>query len=134
MVKDKEKFALWLTPEVKEDLALSYRKYGAKSQSEFIESAIVFYLAYLRAEEDAIFLPEEIAKAIKRVLDPVIQRMGSVLFKVAVEQDMGNHILAYDTDIDLPTLDKLRSRCVNEVKETGGRISFKDALKFQKSP
>ena len=133
MVKDKNKFALWITPEVKEDVAQSFSKYGAKSQSEFIESAIVFYLAYLRAEEDDVFLPDEISRAIKRSLDPLMQKIGSILFKVAVEQDIGNHILAYDTDIDLKTLDKLRWRCVNEVRSTNGRISFKDALKFQKS-
>ena len=133
MVKDKNKFALWITPEVKEDVAQSFSKYGAKSQSEFIESAIVFYLAYQRAEEDDVFLPDEISRAIKRSLDPLMQKIGSILFKVAVEQDIGNHILAYDTDIDLKTLDKLRWRCVNEVRSTNGRISFKDALKFQKS-
>ena len=133
MVKDKNKFALWITPEVKEDVARSFSKYGAKSQSEFIESAIVFYLAYLRAEDDEVFLPDEISRAIKRSLDPLMQKIGSILFKVAVEQDIGNHILAYDTDIDLKTLDKLRWRCVNEVRSTNGRISFKDALKFQKS-
>ena len=38
----------------------------------------------------------------------------------------------YDTDIDLPTLEKLRARCVQDVMRTHGQISFKDILKFQK--
>lgn len=42
------------------------------------------------------------------------------------------HIIAYDTDIDLPTLEKLRARCVQDVMRTHGQISFKDILKFQK--
>ena len=36
------------------------------------------------------------------------------------------------TDIDLPTLEKLRARCVKDVMRTHGQISFKDILKFQK--
>ena len=45
----------------------------------------------------------------------------------------GEDILASDdTDIDLPTLEKLRARCVQDVMGTHGQISFKDILKFQK--
>jgi hypothetical protein len=29
-------------------------------------------------------------------------------------------------------LSRLRGRCVNEVKRTGGRITFDDAVKFQR--
>ena len=38
----------------------------------------------------------------------------------------------FPTDIDLPTLEKLRARCVQDVRRTHGQISFKDILKFQK--
>ena len=59
-------------------------------------------------------------------------RMGRLLFKLSVEVSMLMHIIAYDTDIDLPTLEKLRARCVQDVMRTHGQISFKDILKFQK--
>ena len=45
----------------------------------------------------------------------------------------GNHILAADTDMDLETYEKLRSRSIREIKQTNGEISFKDDLIFQKS-
>ena len=35
--------------------------------------------------------------------------------------------------MDMRTYEKLRGRSVREVKETNGRISFKDDLRFQKS-
>ena len=60
-------------------------------------------------------------------------RIGRLLFKQAVEENIGNHILAADTDMDLETYEKLRSRSVREVKQTNGEISFKDDLIFQKS-
>lgn len=42
------------------------------------------------------------------------------------------HIIAHDTDINLETLKNLRDRCVQDVMQTHGQISFKDILKFQK--
>ena len=60
-------------------------------------------------------------------------KLGRLLFKYAVEANISNHILAYDTDIDLEQLERLRNRSVREVQESNGEISFKDNLKFQKS-
>lgn len=60
-------------------------------------------------------------------------RIGRLLFKQAVEENIGNHILAADTDMDLDTYERLRSRSIREVKETHGMIDFKDDLIFQKS-
>ena len=53
--------------------------------------------------------------------------------KLAVESNIGNHILAADTDMDVLTYEKLRGRSVREVQQTNGKISFKDDLIFQKS-
>ena len=44
---------------------------------------------------------------------------------------MGN-VLAAGIDIDLDQLRKVRVRCVKEVKETNGEISFEDAVRYQK--
>jgi hypothetical protein len=60
-------------------------------------------------------------------------RIGRLLFKLAVESNIGNHILAADTDMDLETYDRLHNRSLREVKQTHGEISFKDDLIFQKS-
>ena len=42
------------------------------------------------------------------------------------------NILAADINADLDDMEKLRSRCVREVKQINGEIKFKDALKYQK--
>ena len=44
------------------------------------------------------------------------------------------NLIAAISDVDLDTMRKLRARCVREVKETNGTISFEDALKYQKGP
>lgn len=40
----------------------------------------------------------------------------------------------YSTEVDQETLERLRVRCVNDVKRTNGQIRFKDILQFQKEP
>lgn len=42
-------------------------------------------------------------------------------------------IIAYDTDIDEGAYERLRGRAIRDMKRTNGRISFKDAMEFQKS-
>lgn len=61
------------------------------------------------------------------------RRVGSQLYKLAVEQNLCNHILAEDTDMDARDYQLLRGRSVREVQSTNGRISFKEALDFQKT-
>ena len=46
MVKDKVKFALWLTPETREIVETHFQNEGG-SRSEYIEEAIRFYSGYL---------------------------------------------------------------------------------------
>ena len=109
-----------------------YREDDCRSKSEFIEKAIRFYCGYLAAERAAEFLPAGLASTLEGVLTLFGERLGRLLFKLAVEQAITNHILAADTDIDAETLDRLRGRCVNDVKRTNGQISFREILKFQK--
>ena len=60
-------------------------------------------------------------------------RIGSLLFRHAVDLNVMNHILAADTDMDVATYERLRGLSVREVKAVNGKVSFKDALKFQKT-
>ena len=65
-------------------------------------------------------------------LDALGSRMGRLLFKLAVEQSMTANILASDINAGLDEVEKLRIRCVREVKQINGEIKFEDALKYQK--
>ena len=60
------------------------------------------------------------------------KRMGHLFFKQAVDQDLMANLLASDINVGLDTLQKLRVRCVKNVKETNGEIDFQDAFRFQK--
>ena len=50
-MSQKEKFALYLTPEMKARLERRYQEDGSRSLTGFIENAINFYLDYLSAKQ-----------------------------------------------------------------------------------
>ena len=59
-------------------------------------------------------------------------RMGHLLFKLSVDQNLMGNILAADIEIDPDQLRKARVRCVTEVKATNGEISFEHTVRYQK--
>ena len=113
MANKKIKFPLWLMPDTKATVECLYRQDGCNSQSEFIEKAILFYCGYLQSEYAG-------------------DRIGKLLLKQAVEQNVCNHILASDTDIDAQTYQQMRGKSYQEVLRTNGQISFPEVLRQQK--
>ena len=133
MPNSKIKSAIWLMPETKELVGRMYAADNCRSQSEFIEKAIRFYAGYLNTQNAAAFLPRVLATVLNGALDNLGHRIGIQLNKVAVEQNMCNHLLAEDTDMDHRDYQLMRGRSVREVESTNGTISFKDVLDFQKT-
>lgn len=132
-MSEKTRFALWIEQDTLELVRSHYKRNDCRSQSEYIEKAIRFYTGYLETERADLYLPRVLSEMLEGKLDMLGHRIGSLLFKLAVECNISNHLLAADTDMDMRTYEKLRGRSVREVKETNGRISFKDDLRFQKS-
>ena len=133
MVKGKEKFALWITPECKQLVDDCYADDQCQSRSEYIEKAIWFYSGFLHAEKADRYLPKVLQQILSGTLDRFAERIGRQLFKLAVEQNVSNHILASDTDIDARSYQKMRGLSMDEVKRTNGRIDFEDALLSERS-
>ena len=128
MVKGKEKFALWITPECKQLVDDCYADDQCQSRSEYIEKAILLYTGFLYAEKADRYLPKVLQQILAGTLDRFAERIGRQLFKLAVEQNVNNHILASDTDIDARSYQKMRGLSMDEVKRTNGKIDFEDAL------
>ena len=132
MVKGKEKFALWITPECKQLVDDCYADDQCQSRSEYIEKAILFYTGFLYAEKADRYLPKVLQQILSGTLDRFAERIGRQLFKLAVEQNVSNHILASDTDIDAQTYQQMRGKSYQEVLRTNGQISFPEVLRQQK--
>ena len=120
----KEKFPLYLSPEKKAILERRYQEDGSRSITAFIERAVDFYLDYLSANNAGLFLPTSIKSYVDGRLGQLENRMASLLYKQAVEQDMVAGILADAYQFNEEDLQRRRTESINNVKKTNGRISL----------
>jgi len=128
----KRKFPLWVHNEAMDQVVKHYKDDNCKSQSEFIEKAIIFYCGFLSAEDNKKYLPNIVVSSMRGIVQDSENRIARVLFKMAVEMAITMNVLAAKEDVDDITLARLRARCVDEIKKTNGAIGFTDAVKFQK--
>ncbi len=129
--KDKQKFPLWAKPETLQSVKEIYQSDNCRSQSEFIEKAILFYIGYLTADRPKSYLPNMFLSTMKSIVRESNNRMGRLLFKLAVETSMLLNVAASMWDIDKSELARLRGNCIEEVKRINGTISFDDAVDWQ---
>ena len=130
MKKEKTRFALWIDEETLKQVQEHYNSDGCRTQSEFIARAIRFYCGYLTAKKAGDYLPSTVASTLEGVLLIFGDRLGRLLFRLAVEVGMMGRIIASDTAMDSETIERLRAECVRDAKKTNGQISFRDALRF----
>ena len=109
-----------------------YQRDNCSTRNEFIEKAVQFYSGYLDTESADAYLPKVLADILEGKLGALGKRIGHLLFKLSVDQNLMGNVLAAGIDIDPDELRKARVRCVKEVKETNGEISFEDAVRYQK--
>ncbi len=132
MEGNKQKFALWATPETMNRVEGLYKKDDCRSRSEFIERAINFYCGFLCAKEYSDYIPDVFISTMQASMDSLENRMASLLFKNAVEVSILAHLMAAQTNVDKEIVDDLRKMCITDVKRTQGAIRLEDAYRFQK--
>ena len=130
-MSEKTRFPLYMSRETEEKLDRRYTEDGSSSKTAFIESAINFYMGYLDVKDAGAFLPAAVSSAIEGRLGMREDRMAALLFKQTVEMDMVMNVVSAAAEITQTELQALRSRCVKEVKQTNGKISFADTLAYQ---
>ena len=128
-MSQKEKFALYLTPDMKTRLERRYTEDGSRSLTGFIENAINFYLDYLSANNAGMFLPSSVQSYLDGRLDQFEDRIASLLFKQAVELDMVISILADCVNLDEEYLRRKRAESVANVKKLNGRLRLEQIVK-----
>ena len=78
-------------------------------------------------------LPRAIQSAIDGRLQLLEQRLSTLLFKQAVELDMGLNLLAECVNLDESLLRKQRAKSVNDVKRTNGQLRLEQKIRAQES-
>jgi metal-responsive CopG/Arc/MetJ family transcriptional regulator len=129
---NKQKFALWIHPDTQQMVERLYKGDNCKSRSEFIEKAVRFYCGYLSAQDAVDILPRALTSAVSGAVQSSENRMARLLFKLAVEMSMMMNVVAAGADVDEIHLNRLRGRCVEDVKKSIGAVNFDEVLKFQR--
>lgn len=129
---NKIKFPLWVYPQTIENVRTHYKHDNCKSQSEFIEKAIAFYIGYLDEEKSVNYLSPMITETVKAQIKGTEQRLSRLIFKVAVELGKLSHMTAAINDVDDKTLRNLHAMCVTEVRKINGIIDYEDAVEYQR--
>ena len=128
----KRKFALWIRPSLLEEVDSLYKSDNCASRSEFMEKALRFYMGYLSSQKNQDYLADVIPSTVKGIMDETANRMGRLLFKMAVEQAVTENILAAVCSVDQQDLSRLRGQCIEEIRKTNGLLSFDKALSWQR--
>ena len=130
--KDKIKFPLWLYPDTRDRVKELYRSDGCRSQSEFIEKAIRFYIGHITATDDTSYLPNAFLSSMKSIVAESDNRQSRMMFKLAVEMAMMMNLIAASQEIDETSLARLRGECIKEVKRLNGNFKLEDAYEWQR--
>ncbi len=126
--KEENRFPLRLDDVTRWKIECWYKKSGCQSRNEFVERAVNFYADYLAGQENGV-LPAAIQSAIDGRLSLLEDRMARILYKLAVETDMGMSAVLDCIQVDADYLWRLRSNSVKNVKATNGLLTFEQKEK-----
>ena len=101
-----------------------------ESRNEFVSKAVNFYADYLAGLENSV-LPMSVQSAIDGRLGMFEDRIFKLLYKLAVEMDMGMSAVLDCIQVDDDYLQKLRADSVRNVKATNGLLTFEQKAKGQ---
>ncbi len=124
----RDRLALRMQPETKQKIEQWYRADNCKSQNEFVEKAVNFYADHLSARDNSL-LPATIQSTIDGRLGLFENRMAKLLYKLAVEMDMGMSAVLDCVQADDDYLRKLRSDSVRNVRATNGLLTFEQKVR-----
>ena len=126
---EKERLQLRLQPETREKIERWQSAAGCRSMNEFVEKAVNFYADYLASDDSGVLLSPAIQSAIDGQLQEFKEQLKSLLFKQAVEMDMGISVLADCVNLDEAYLRKKHAESVASVKKFNGRLRLEQIVK-----
>ena len=101
----------------------------ARSRSEFICDAIEHYIATLNVKGSGKVLTPALESVIGGKIAGAENRISRMIFKLAVEIAVQNHLTAGRYQFEDGYLEELRDYCAQEVASTNGRMNLADIAK-----
>ena len=127
--KTGKRIGVYISEELLDQCDAAVEKSGADSRSEFICDAIMHYIAVINMADNSRVLTPALESVIGSKIALTEDRINQMLFKVAVELAMQNHLTAGRYRYEDDYLDGLRDYCVQEVKTLNGRVDLKEIQK-----
>lgn len=90
---------------------------GARSNSEFVNRAVEFYVGYLNSEQSQDYLIKTVSSMMDAKLDLTKNQTDGMIFKLAVEVAMQNRILAKTVKIGEDEIKKIRDKALDDVRK-----------------
>ena len=81
----KRRFPLYMTAEQDAEVNEFVDNGYAKSQNDFINKAIEFYIGYLRNEKNIDYIAPILSSVIKSQMTDIERNLSEIIFKLAVE-------------------------------------------------
>ncbi len=132
MRKQRIKTGTMLTPNIIQLCDDNIENAKCKSRNDFIEDAIMFYAGYFNKDDNIKYNSQTIESLIVGTVGLGNDTIAKLLFKFSVELNMMMNVISATHSIDESTLTKLRGKCVMDVKNSHGKISFEDTVAYQK--
>ena len=131
MKETKSKYAIYLYPSQMEEIKQLMDAANAKSQSEFVSDAILFYIGCLQQGKNVDYLAPIIAQTIQEEIRSTEKNISQILFKLAVESAMLSELQATQIRVTGEQMEQLRRMCSRIVAENNGIITLEKAIKHQ---
>ena len=121
---NKERHVYYQEPEQARKMEIAMKLSNCTSESDFVRTAIDFYIGYLFQNESLDYLSPVINRSIKNVIGGVEKNISDILFKLAVETGMTTQMAVDLYDFPDGYYDGLRQKIAQQVAETNGTIYF----------
>lgn len=120
----KERHVYYQEPEQARKMEVAMKLSNCISESDFVRTAIDFYIGYLYQQESLDYLSPVINRSIKNVIGGVEKNICDMLFKLAVDTGMTTQMAVDLYDFPDGYYDGLRQKIAQQVAETNGTIYF----------
>ena len=124
---NKERHVYYQEPEQARKMEIAMKLSNCTSESDFVRSAIDFYIGYLFQNESLDYLSPVIKRSIKNVIGGVEKNISDILFKLAVETGMTTRIIGGEYNLSDEFLEDLRGYISILVAENNGILTLENA-------
>ena len=124
---NKERHVYYQEPEQARKMEIAMKLSNCTSESDFVRTAIDFYIGYLFQNESLDYLSPVINRSIKNVIGGVEKNISDILFKLAVETGMTTRIIGGEYNLSDEFLEDLRGYISKMVAENNGILTLENA-------